>query len=286
MWGWSVDQSTGLSLLDCFYDNGGRWVDTAKNYPLNGDPAQFMFAENVIEQWLKSNKVDDLKIIAKVGSLSNELTVNNDLSAGYLQSEYQRLAEKFGVNLQLLMIHWDNRDQLDEITESVNELLTLNRAMIGLSGIKNPSLYALALEQAQFSGELFLQMKYNFLHRAALTHYQALQCFAPKKLAYGIGMSGLKLNKDDYQSSSYVKLVRDENYHDQWLTPQRIKQIESLLQKYQIDRNLYQLALLFCQAETHLDGYIIGPSKLCQLENIFSTIGSSLMHNVQLSDFD
>ncbi|NJK72389.1 MAG: hypothetical protein HC926_03385 [Synechococcaceae cyanobacterium SM2_3_60] len=81
MWGWSVDQATAFEILDCFYGAGYRWVDTAMNYPINGNPADFRRSVQMLAAWCRDREVSDLQIICKVGSLSNSKITRALISA-------------------------------------------------------------------------------------------------------------------------------------------------------------------------------------------------------------
>ena len=71
LWGWTVKKKECFKILDTFYNNGYRWIDTATNYPINSDEKYFRYAENLIAEWIKNNDINDLKIISKIGSLNN-----------------------------------------------------------------------------------------------------------------------------------------------------------------------------------------------------------------------
>ena len=84
MWGWSIDRSNCFKLLDYYYEKGFREVDTATNYPINKNKVYFRYAENTIQDWVKTNGVNNLKVIIKVGSLSNDGSTEINLNKSFL----------------------------------------------------------------------------------------------------------------------------------------------------------------------------------------------------------
>ena len=78
MWGWTLDAPAAFTLLDQFYAAGFRKIDGATNYPLNGVPTDFRGSENILAEWIKAHGVQDLEIIMKVGSISNQYSPEQD----------------------------------------------------------------------------------------------------------------------------------------------------------------------------------------------------------------
>ena len=68
VFGWTVDESTGFSLLDAWLDAGMNFVDTADVYSRWAPGHQGGESETVIGKWLrKSGKRDQLVLATKVG---------------------------------------------------------------------------------------------------------------------------------------------------------------------------------------------------------------------------
>ena len=71
-WGWSVSEKEANDILNLFYDNGGRFVDSAFNYPISSKPKDLNKSFIILSDWIKRNKINDLKINYKIGSISND----------------------------------------------------------------------------------------------------------------------------------------------------------------------------------------------------------------------
>ncbi len=66
MWGWTLTQDECFRIMDAYYEQGGRWVDGATNYPINKNPEDFRRAEQFLSAWIATRGVKDLSIIMKV----------------------------------------------------------------------------------------------------------------------------------------------------------------------------------------------------------------------------
>lgn len=54
--GIEINKKDSLKMIDCFYENGGRIIDSAINYK----------SHSIIKEWLKQNKGNELKVITKI----------------------------------------------------------------------------------------------------------------------------------------------------------------------------------------------------------------------------
>lgn len=277
MWGWSVKQKQAEKLLDTYYEKGGRWVDTAYNYPLNNLQESRLFPVKLISNWIRLNNIKDLKVIFKLGSLSNKNSPANDLSPANIKKMAELAANYFGANLASLMIHWDNREEYDEIFSTLTELNNqcLNKNVrIGLSGIKNTELYARIVKAIGIQSIDF-QAKYSFLEDYPKTKILAnSEDINDLRLwAYGISGSGLKLDIKDYRPDSYVSLVRNKGYHKDVFDEQKRQEISRFIAQSDIVSNLYEYAMLVKENTPNIYGYLVSPVNMQQLEGILALKG-------------
>jgi len=272
MWGWSVDISAAFAILDCFYHNDGRYVDTATNYPLNGDPLDHKKAIFFLSQWCEERKVSDLKITCKIGSINNTNTPENDLSHNYLIEQINWLENLFTSNLSCIMLHWDNRCDFKKIEETcaISHLLIEKNLELGLSGITNPIVYSKVIE-ALPSITLNIQVKHNFLH-STIESYHSLSQLSPNFWAYGISVSGLKISAEQYRENSYVSLVRGQDYHSKVLTSDLAFALNQCIENNESIECIYHIAMAYSEDELRLKGYIVAPSTHLQMEDIFKFI--------------
>ena len=272
MWGWSVNESTAFELLDYFYDKGGRYVDSALNYPINNKPEDYGAASLIIGKWLKKNNVHDLKLMMKVGSLNNDNSPNNDLTPEALEKPVAQLIEVFGDNLYSLMIHWDNRDIQGDISNSLQYLQGVCEQIncrLGLSGVRYIDQYKSALLATEIKA-LDIQVKSNFLYQGE-TYYlpisEALVNYDIRIWGYGISGSGLKLDASEYKKDSYVSLVRSTDYHKKMLSVEQIKCMKTFIEQTPHVNNIYHISILIAENNPSLYGYMISPSKVSQLSD-------------------
>jgi aryl-alcohol dehydrogenase-like predicted oxidoreductase len=282
MWGWSVEQSTVFAILDSFYEFGGRYIDTANNYPLNGNASDYRKSPLFLSQWCHSRKVSDLKITCKIGSVSNSNTPNNDLTPDYLQKQVKYYMDLFNDNFYCAMLHWDNRSDINEIEGSLLglDILSQYNIELGLSGISHPSIYAdLLLKRMPRS--INIQVKHNFLH-SGLENFQSLSSFSPKIWAYGISASGLKLSPQEYNSKSYVSLVRGKNYHNEMLNENIKAALKKCIATNHFLENIYHLSIAFAEQEEQLFGYLVAPTKLEQMQDILRFVEQLSVNSIDL----
>lgn len=265
LWGWGVQKNICFSLLDKFYQSGHRLIDTASNYPINKKLEDMNLAAHILSEWISVNNVKDLSLIYKIGSVKNDATPLNNLNPSFLISQTDHAIKLFGKsNLKYSMIHWDHRSQIDEnFYDDFLNYLDQNKLAFGFSGV-DPHQYQFI---SKFQGPIYIQGKFNILHDG-ISKYSALIHPNIIKIAYGIAVSGLKLNKDSYNNESYVSLARDKNFHDENLTAENHQKISSFLAKHPYCQNLYQVGITLCEQSPMIDKYIIAPRNTTQLDDI------------------
>lgn len=238
-WGDAVGRQTAHDLLSAFYQAGYREVDTATNYPINKNPADFRRAEQILTEWIKAHGVNDLKITAKVGSVNNMRSQEHILTQSFLLmclDEYRRL---WGSNLDTLMIHWDNRDDLAEIDDSLQALAFAAQQGLrpGISGITRPDLYAEANRAWK------LDFRIQFKHNIFSSDYDRYKPFHGTRrfVAYGILAGGTKPGPEVIEAANHSG-------------------------RYPPIQHFYQLGLAHALSLPDMESVIIGPSKVEQLE--------------------
>lgn len=269
MWGWNTSKETALALLDEWYAQGFRQVDTATNYPIDKNPEHFRLAENILLEWIKTHGINDLQIMMKIGSVNNLFTPEHILTKSFIlmmSDEYHHL---FKNNLATIMVHWDNRENAEEINETLEAFSTIknNGLNIGLSGIKRPDLY---FELNKKWGLGFsIQIKHNIIY----SDYNRYADFhgKPRFITYGINAGGLKLNADNYSKNSTLK-TRGGNIDNEPPILQKIKKIisafNSTTNKSPITA-FYQVGMVNAFYHKDVSSILLGTSKVAQLqENI------------------
>ena len=271
MWGWSVNKLEAFKILDTYYDSGSRFIDTAFNYPINSDINDLSYASNIISEWIKINKIDDLKIIFKFGSINNSKTSLCDLSNSNVQKMAEFSSVMFGDNIYSLMIHWDNRNVRSEIETTLTKLVSIttnNNIRLGLSGIKKSEKYETSLKNIDVKC-LDHQLKHSFLDKDLNTlNIPFAEDY--RVWAYGICGSGLKLNEAEYRKDSYVSLVRDVGFHRRSFPHSVQKNIAKFISDHDLVNNLYEYSMLIKERDSRFFGYLISPSSNSQMQQIIS----------------
>jgi aryl-alcohol dehydrogenase-like predicted oxidoreductase len=260
LWGWSVDTDCAYSLLAAFYEQGGRCIDTASNYPINKNPGDFHRAEEILSAWIKAHGVRDLKIISKIGSLNNLGTSQCNLKPSFLLIVHDRALKLFGTNHACLMVHWDNRSEQAEVDETVEMLLTLAPQVdeIGLSGLAHPELYA------KYFDSPLIEIKYNPANANGPKHYSTFK--EPRFLAYGVTMGGLKVG-GSYDATSSATLRGVDTNRD---LGGYAKFLDKHKKHHCAPKTLHHVGLLFAHNTPNVHGIILGASKVEQLRDSLS----------------
>jgi aryl-alcohol dehydrogenase-like predicted oxidoreductase len=263
MWGWTMDARTCFSVLDAFYEAGFRQVDAATNYPINRQPADFRLSEHILCDWIQTHGVTDLRVMMKVGSVDNMRSPDNNLHKSFLLMCLDDYRELLGSNLDMLMIHWDNREDEPEIAQTL-EALALVRAAglkVGLSGIRFPEAYANANEALQLN--FYIQIKHNLLQ----SDYNKYKSFHGKRrfLAYGINAGGVKLDAAEYASQSSLTVRGGDTSNQSPLIAGLKNWLDSQQAKYVSDFN--QCSMTYAYHSEDMAGLLIGPSKVDQLRD-------------------
>jgi aryl-alcohol dehydrogenase-like predicted oxidoreductase len=265
MWGWTVSEEAAFDILDHYYKSGGRYIDTASNYPINGQPEDWQKAELWLARWLQKTGVQDLKIILKVGSVTNSRSPDHDLSKARLETLLQTAKTTYGHNLYGVMVHWDNRDSRDQIAETVEFFRAIQKTglKIGLSGIRHPDLYADIAPD--LVADWLIESKISLFSDADYQRYVPFHG-TRRFLAYGISAGGVRLDGDYEKESGF--LARQGGALPPIIDTESVRQI--LADWPETDpkrpRSLYELALAQSAARADCAGVIIGPRTLDQLD--------------------
>lgn len=268
--GWTTERKTAFELLDAFYKSGFRQVDSATNYPINKNAKDFRAAELLLQEWLRAHGVSDMRVMMKIGSLNNLRTPDCNLSPSFLLMSLENYRNQFRENLDTIMIHWDNRDDISQISETLNALNTIKNEgfSLGLSGIKHPELYAEANKKYDF--DFYIQIKNNVL-QSDFERYKSF--FTNKKyIAYGINAGGIKLNTEEYNTESTLA-VRGGDVSNQH---EIFKQLELTIVAANENKNrpsidsFFQLGMIYSFYNPNIYALLIGNSSVAQWQSTFA----------------
>lgn len=141
-WGAKVSKNIAHEILKNYYANGYRWIDTATNYPLDGNPENF----GRTMEWLRDFQQDfpEMKVFIKVGAATNLGGPTQLVNVSYLTIIFEILQDKFGGSLGGLGIHWDTGTDAADRSAIVDFFAHVYEEghVVGLSGIAKPERYS------------------------------------------------------------------------------------------------------------------------------------------------
>ncbi len=279
MWGWTTPKETCFQLLDYFYGKGFRQVDTATNYPINKKNDDFRKAEKILREWIVTHGITDLEIIVKTGSLNNQGGSEHNLTKSFLLLVLDEYEFLFHQNLHTFSIHWDNRSEHSEITDTFEafRIAEGKGLKIGLSGVRHPDIYSKINET--YDMKFRIQMKHNILY-SDFARYAPLHS-SGTFLTYGINAGGIKLDQNSLGENSSLKARGGSPALSQKVTPALLEIIKKANRNENREaiQNMNQCGLCFAWHQEKVEGILLGTSQLEQLED-------SLAFLKHLSEFD
>lgn len=258
LWGWGVDTASAHSILDTYYSCGGRWIDTAVNYPINGKKKDFGRANKIIRDWIRANPGTEIQVFCKIGSINNSGDPETALKKADILLSTELLGGCFFEHLSGVGIHWDNRSDIDSIKDSLCAMDTLYESGfdIGFSGVKHPEHYSTAAPG--LLNKWRIQVKENISTSEAREHYEK---FFPeaKYIAYGINMGGIKMASPEKDSSVSMRKLQE---------PEQTNYLREIVNKKILTpapENLNHLALASIWANPNLSSLIVAPRNTGQM---------------------
>lgn len=267
MWGWTMPKEICFELLNYYYEHGFRQIDTATNYPINKQPEDFRKSEIILQEWIHTHGVQDLQTIVKIGSINNLRSPEHNLNKSFMLMNLDDYRHKYGSNFNMLMIHWDNRDEEQAVRETLEALAEARKLglEIGLSGIKYPAIYKKLNEEFKFN--FHIQFKHNLLQsdysRYAVFH--GTQRFT----TYGINASGLKLETAAYRADSSLKARGGDvdTVHPITVSLQQVLMEANHTVNRPKLSTMNHIGMLYAYHSPDVESILIGPSKLSQLQD-------------------
>ena len=134
--GTRIDRNTAFEMMDVYYEQGGRFIDTANNYAgwmpegLGGD------AERTIGAWMQSRGVrQEIFIASKIGF--NYRSVPQGTTPELIRQENEKSLRNLGVErIDLFYTHLDDRNTPQEETLGALDAL-VREGKVGLIGASN-----------------------------------------------------------------------------------------------------------------------------------------------------
>lgn len=251
-WGSLVDEYEAFKLLDSYVESGGRYIDSATNYPIDGVADHFGLSLRILNRWIAENDYKELEIFVKIGSINNLGSSATDLKASTIHKISHYLQNELGENLHGLGIHWDNRgdNQRSEILETIDAMRSLKHQgyQIGISGISNLAAYK--SEGADLAEDWEIQAKETLENQKSRLEY--MKYFPNAKFSlYGLNAGGqFKKQALIGKSNAYL----DKKTLDGISSIEYLSRIQTLLNRSNVSK------------------IIVGPRKIDQGRYIFKRI--------------
>jgi aryl-alcohol dehydrogenase-like predicted oxidoreductase len=246
-WGSKIDKVTVFRMLDKFIEYGGRKIDGATNYPINGIAKDFGLANKYLAEWLSLNSGVELNVFIKLGSVNNSGSPESDLSGRTFHENFEKLQEDFGSSLGGIGVHWDNRgvDRLEQINETLQQIQLFHDDgyRIGMSGVKEVKTYLQIAPKLQSVWEI--QVKENVDDHTIRDRYME---FFPEASYVVYGINSINLESRTLNANNTSSEIQGEE------------------QKVRAD--LYSLSIKNILECNEVKKVIIGPRTLQQLESI------------------
>jgi len=268
--GREADEAASFSIMDCFVEQGGCFLDTANAYSAGA-------AESVVGRWLKARRNRDglvlaTKVFGQMGSGPND--------AGLSRIHIHRAVEASLARLQtdvidLYQIHrWDPTVPIEETIGALDDLVRQGKVRyVGCSNVRAYQLqhcldYARAHAVSPF---ISLQPAYNALNRAIEAE------LLPLCAEQGIGVMSYNPLAGGMLTGKYrrgaplptgARLEAFQFYHDRYYTEQALDIVERFLQEAS-KRGVTpaQLALAWVLADSRISAPILGARSLEQVSD-------------------
>lgn len=282
--GREADVPTSNSMMDAFVDAGGNFIDTANVYSQGG-------SEEVLGNWLKTKKRDDLVIATKVrfgmGDGPNDVGVSRKHILSAVENSLKRLQTDY---IDLYQVHcYDPGTPLEETMQTLNSLVVQGKVRyIGVSNFKAYQIQK-ANDIAKANGWepiTCLQPLYNLLDRfiewelTDVCEEQGIGIIPWSPLRGGWLTGRYRRGMDNLSSDSRVGMASEKGWSESWdayNTERTWSIIEAVIQIAEdIGKTPAQVALNWNKSQPLITAPIIGARHMKQLNDNLGCLGWEL----------
>jgi aryl-alcohol dehydrogenase-like predicted oxidoreductase len=284
--GWTADENTSRAIMDCAFEAGMNFFDTADIYSNWAENSYAGKSEEIIGRWLQDKPRDQLVIATKVrgpvgggpndSGLSRKHIVDSvDASLGRLQTDY----------IDLYQTHWpDLETPLEETLETLTDLVREGKLhYVGCSN--HPAWYltkALWIsDKYSFTRYETGQPHYNLVNRAeverelkSLCQDQGLGVIPYSPLAGGFLTGKYRRGQDAPAGSRGVGSKQIQKYMANERNWDLLDKLEEIGTRY--DKTVGHVALAWLRDEAAVTSPIIGANTVEQLQDMLGVVGFSL----------
>ena len=290
--GWTAPRENAAPVLDAFVVAGGNFVDTADVYSrwAPGNPGGV--AEELIGQWLKTQRRDQIILATKVRGPMGDGPNDQGLSRKHIldacEASLRRLQTDY---IDLYQTHfWDEHTPLEETLRAMDDLVKAGKVRyVGCSNL--PAWHLMeslwVSEKHNLARYDSVQPHYNLVHRAEFEREHQAVC-----LKYGLGVIPYSPIAGGLLSGKYRRgYVPQQNTRSWNLRHAFTEQNFVLIDKLEAigktrDKSVLQMALAWVMHQPAMTSPIIGANNVEQWQEIAGAIGLKLSEDElkQLND--
>ncbi len=274
-----ADEQTSFSIMDCFWDQGGYFLDTANAY--SGGASEETVGRWMKERGQRGSLIIATKVFGRMGPGPND----GGLSRHHIVNEVEQSLRRLQTDvIDLFQIHrWDTGSPLEETARALDDLIRSGKVRyIGCSNLRAYQLLAYLhyAETHLLSRFVSIQPAYSALNRAIelevlpLVEREGLGVIPYNPLAAGL-LTG-KYQKDSAPPSG-ARLEADKNYHRRYYTDEALDIAERFVRHADaIGLTPAQLAVAWVRADARITAPIVGARNVEQLLDSLGALDRSL----------
>ncbi len=290
--GWTAPRENAAPVFDAFVEAGGNFIDTANVYSRWAPNGYAGLAEELIGQWLKAKKRDQIIIATKVRGQMGDGPNDQGLSRKHIldacEASLRRLQTDY---IDLYQTHfWDEHTPLDETLRAMDDLVRSGKVRyVGASNLPAWHLMeSLWISDRQNLARYdTLQPHYNLIERAEFERELQTVC-----LKYGLGVipyspiAGGMLSGKYRRGAVATEGTRGWNLRHAFTERnfQIIDKLDEVAQAH--NKTVLQVALTWVMQQPSITSAIIGVNNVEQWKEMEGAIGLKLSEDElkQLND--
>jgi len=281
--GRETSKADSLKMLDIFTEPGGNFIDTANVYSEG-------LSEEILGEWLKEQKRDELVIATKVrfpmGRKPNQSGLGRKHIAESVEASLKRMRTDY---VDILYAHaWDDNTPLEETLETFSDLV--RQGKIRYAAVSNYGARHIqkAADLSHFKGYtpyIALQAKYNLMVRSA--EWELLPACEENGLGFvvwgplfGGWLSGRYHREMNKPPAGRIKEAEKHDWFEKWsrynteTTWAIIDKVTEIARR--LGKSPAQVSLNWLLNKSNVSSVILGASKINHLEDNLGCLGWSL----------
>jgi aryl-alcohol dehydrogenase-like predicted oxidoreductase len=284
--GWTADEETSRAIMNCAFDAGMNFFDTADIYSNWAENSYAGKSEEIIGRWLQNKPRDQLVIATKVrgpvGNGPNDSGLSRKHITDSVEASLRRLQTDY---IDLYQTHYpDLETPLEETLETCSDLVREGKVRyIGCSN--HPAWYLMKAlwisDKYHFARYETLQPHYNLVNRAeverelkSLCQDQGLGVTPYSPLAGGFLTGKYRRGQDAPEGSRGAGSKQIQKYMANERNWDLLDKLEAIGGRY--GKTVGHVALAWLRDEAIVTSPIIGANTVDQLQDTLGVVGFSI----------